>query len=174
VRRRLLPAAVLALTLPTTALAHVTVLPPYLEDGQRTTLVFSAPNERAPHAVVRLTVTVPAGVDLETAAAPPGWTLTLSPRRATWSGGRTLPRQVGQFRLSAVTQLEPESVTISAVQRYDDAATVRWEIPLTILPAAKSPKQHLWPALVAGIVGLGVIGAGLTWIEMRRRSRTGR
>jgi hypothetical protein len=172
VTRRVLAVAALALTLPAAALAHVTVLPPYLEDDQRTTLVFSAPNERAPHAVVRLTVTVPTGIDLSRAAAPSGWTLTLSARRATWSGGRTAPRQVGRFRLAASTRLEPGSVTITAVQRYDDAASVHWAIPLTILPAAKAPKQHLWPALVAGIVGLGAIAAGLAWIERRRRSRT--
>jgi hypothetical protein len=142
-----------------------------VEDGRRTTLVFSAPNERAPHSVIRLTVTVPAGIELEAAPAPPGWTLTLTPRRATWTGGRTLPRQVAQFRLSASTDVEPGSVTIDAVQRYDDDASVRWAIPLTILPSAKAPKEHLWPALVAGIVGLGVIGASLALIETRRRSR---
>jgi uncharacterized protein YcnI len=174
VKGRSLAATALALTFPTAALAHVTVLPPYLEDGRRTTLVFSAPNERAPHSVVELTVTVPAGIDLSAAPAPRGWRLTLSPHTARWTGGRTAPRHVGQFRLAASTRLEPSSVTISAVQRYDDRATVRWDIPMTILPAARSPKQHLWPALVAGVLGAGLIGAALAWMELRRRSRASR
>ena len=171
---RLLAVSALALTLAAPALAHVTVLPPYVEDGQRTTLVFSAPNERPPHAVVALTVTVPAGIELSPAPAPPGWLLTLSPRKATWNGGRTGPRQVGRFQLAASTRLEPASVTIRAVQRYSDGATVPWEIPLTIVPAPNPPKQHLGPALVAGIVGLVVIGGMLGWLEVgrRRRSRT--
>jgi uncharacterized protein YcnI len=171
VRRLLVAAAALALALPAAALAHVTVLPPYLEDGRRTTLVFSAPNERPPHSVVGLIVTVPARIELSAAAAPAGWTLADSGRRARWSGGRTPPRTVGTFRVAAVTSIQPGAVSILAVQRYSDGATVRWDIPLTVLPAPRSPKQHLWPALLAGLVGLAAIGGGLAWLETRRRSR---
>jgi uncharacterized protein YcnI len=169
VRAALLAGALVALALPTAALGHVTVLPPYLAYGETTTLVFSAPNERAPHAVVRLTVTVPQGIDLRPIVAPAGWRLQVAGPRATWRDGRTGPGQVGVFRLLASTRLEPETVSIRAVQRYDDGGTVPWTIPLTILPAANPPKQHLWPALIAGVVGVVAIGGGLTWLRLRRR-----
>jgi uncharacterized protein YcnI len=168
--RRALPAGVLlALLLPSRALAHVTVLPAFVEDGQRTTLVFSAPNERPPHAMTRLTVSVPAGIELTEATPPPGWTVAVAARTATWSGGRTGPHETGQFRIGAKTELEPTAVTLVAVQRYDDGGTVRWTIPFTILPASHAPKQHLWPAFLAGVIGLAVIAAGLALLRLRRR-----
>ena len=173
-RAALLAVAVAALVLPSVAIAHVTVLPAYLEDGQRSTLVFSAPNERAPHAVMELTVTVPAGVELRTTTPPPGWRLELGAGKATWSGGRTGPHEVGQFRVEAKTELSPTAVTFRAVQRYDDAATVRWTIPFTILPASHPPKQHLWRAFIAGAIGFVAIVGGLAFLRLRRPLRSDR
>ena len=170
-RRLLAAGALAALVLAAAAQAHVNVLPAFLEDGQRTTLVFSAPNERPPHAVTRLAITVPSGVELESAPAPPGWQLAVSDTTAVWSGGRTLPRTVGVFRIAAQTSLEPGAVTFRAVQRYDDGATVRWTIPFTVVPTSNPPKEHLWPALVAGIVGLVVIVGGLALLRLRRPRR---
>jgi uncharacterized protein YcnI len=167
VRRALLAGALLALALPCAGLAHVTVLPPYLEDGQRSTLIFTAPNERPPHSVTRLTVTLPAGIELADTSAPPGWRLDLAPGKATWSGGRTAPHEIGQFRLAAKTGLVPTGVVLEAVQQYDDGGIVHWKIPLTILPAAHAPKQHLGRALIAGVVGLIVIGGGLALLRFR-------
>ena len=63
-RKALLAGALLALVLPTVAHAHVTVLPAFLEDGHRSTLTFTAPNERPPHSVTELTVMFPAGIEL--------------------------------------------------------------------------------------------------------------
>jgi uncharacterized protein YcnI len=168
VRRALLAGALGALVVPALAQAHVTVLPAFVEDGRQTTLTFSAPNERPPHRVTRLTVTFPEGVELLPVAAPAGWRLELAPRRATWSGGATLPHEIGQFRLSAKTSLEPAGVVIDAVQRYDDGGDVNWTIPFTILPAAHPPKQHLVRALVAGIVGLAVIAGGIVALRFRQ------
>jgi uncharacterized protein YcnI len=156
------------------ALAHVTVLPTYLEDGQRSTLVFAAPNERPPHAVTRLTVTVPTGIALAAASPPEGWTLRIVGGSATWSGGRTAPREIGVFRLGATTEIAPTAVSLVAVQRYDDGGTVRWTIPFTILPASHPPKEHLWPALIAGAVGLVAIAGGLTFLRLRRRAPSDR
>jgi uncharacterized protein YcnI len=167
VRRALLGSVLAALAVPSAARAHVTVLPAFIEDGQRTTLTFSAPNERPPHSVTKLTVSFPGGIDLLPMSAPPGWRLDLEPRRATWSGGATRPHQIGQFELQARTVIEPTGVILVAVQRYDDGGNVRWTIPFTVLPAAHTPKQHLVGALIAGIVGLAAIGGGL--LVLRRR-----
>jgi uncharacterized protein YcnI len=168
VRHALLAGAISALALPSVALAHVTVLPPYLEDGQRSTLIFTAPNERPPHSVTRLTVTLPAGIELADTPTASGWRLDLTPGKATWTGGRTGPHEIGTFRLAAKTELAPDGVVLKAEQRYDDGGFVHWTIPFTILPAAHAPKQHLWPALIAGVVGLVVIGGGLVVLRLRR------
>jgi len=170
VRRLLTAGAVLALALPAAAAAHVTVLPTFLEAGKRTTLEFSAPNERAPHGVTRLTVTAPDGIELSAAEATPGWKLTTSGSTAVWSGGRTPHHTVGVFRVAAETSNEPAGVTLRAVQRYDDGASVPWTIPFTILPVANPPKEHLLPALLAGIVGFVVILGSLAFLRLRPRA----
>ena len=167
-RRALLASVVAALAVPSLARAHVTVLPAFIEDGRRTTLTFSAPNERPPHRVTRLTVTVPEGIELLATAAPAGWRLELTPGKAIWSGGATRPHQIGQFELRARTSIEPTGVVFEAVQRYDDGGAVRWPIPFTVLPAAHAPKQHLVGALIAGIVGLTVIAGGLFVLRFRQ------
>ena len=167
-RHPLVAGVLVALVLPAVAFGHVTVLPPYLEDGKRTTLIFTAPNERPPHSVTRLTVTVPAGIDFASTPAPPGWKLELAPGKATWSGGRTGPHQIGQFRLAATSGLAPDGVVFRAVQTYDDGGSVDWTIPFTILPAANPPKEHLLRALIAGVIGVVAIVGGLVAFRLRR------
>jgi uncharacterized protein YcnI len=173
VRAALLAGVFATLVLPSIALAHVTVLPTFLENGKQSTLVFSAPNERAPHAVTRVTVTVPPGIKLVTTAPPPGWMLELVAGKAIWSGGRTNPGTIGQFPLRATSERAPAGVELVAVQRYDDGAGVTWTIPLTILPGVDAPKEHLWPAFLAGAVGLVAIVGSLVFFRLRRES-TGR
>jgi uncharacterized protein YcnI len=170
VRRALAGTSIAALGPVAAASAPVTFLPPVISNGERATLVFSAPNERAPHSVVSLLVTAPAGVELSPLAPPPGWQLAVAGERATWSGGRVAAGATGEFRVSAKTRLEASGVTFVALQRYDDGGTVRWRIPFTILPATSSPKQHLWPAFLAGAVGLVVIVGGLGWLRRRQRA----
>ena len=167
-RTALLAGALAALVAPALAQAHVTVLPSFVEDGREATLTFTAPNERPPHSVTGLTVTFPAGIDLLPTTAPTGWTLAARAGTATWSGGATRPHQIGRFTIVAKTTLEPTGVTLKATQRYDDGGIVRWTIPFTILPAAHAPKQHLVGALIAGVVGLAVIGGGLFVLRVRQ------
>jgi uncharacterized protein YcnI len=174
VKSTLLLVLLVVLALPAAAFAHVTVLPAFVEDGQRSTLLFTAPNERAPHAVTELTVRVPQGMQISALPPPPGWRLVVSAGTARWTGGRTGPKQIDRFRLAARTDEAPQGVTLQAVQRYDDGARVRWSIPFTILPAAKSPKEHLWPALIAGAAGLGLIACGLGLLARRARRETRR
>jgi uncharacterized protein YcnI len=169
VRRAVAAAAALALALPAAALAHVTVVPSFLDAGERTTLALDTPNERPPHAMVGLTLRVPDGIDLSPVSAPPGWTLDLARRTAVWSGGKVGPGGDERFRIAATTRLAPTAVRLTAVQRYDDGATVRWTVPLTVLPASKAPKEHLWPAFLAGALGLVVIVGGLAFLRLRSR-----
>jgi uncharacterized protein YcnI len=174
--RRLALSAALLVTfaVPAAALAHVTVLPAFLSDGDRSTLTFSAPNERAPHAVDELVVTAPPGVVLHAVSPPPGWSMDVAESTVTWRGGRIGPGEIGEFRVAASTELEPGNVAFRAVQRYDDGATVNWTIEFTVLPARNAPKEHLWPALLAGVIGFVVIVGGLAFLRLRGGRRTSR
>jgi len=168
-----LPAAATALSaliVASPAAAHVLPQPAYLTPGAPTTITFAAPNERLPHKLVRMTIVAPPGINLADASPPLGWKLTVASRTATWdvrtAGGSAAP---GPFRIVASTSLGPGAVTLNAVQRYDDGALVRWNVAFTILPAAApSPRQHLLPAIVTGILGLVVIGLLLFRMRDRR------
>ena len=50
--RRALAVAAIALVLPAAARAHVTIAPPFVEDGVETEITFETPNERPPHATI--------------------------------------------------------------------------------------------------------------------------
>jgi len=168
VRRLLALAALAALALPAAAQAHVTVLPTYLEQGKRTELVFTAPTERAPHAVTDFTITFPRGVELSAVSPPSGWQLIVVPANARWTGGRTSPGSATDFRIEARTEIPPGAVTVYAAQRYDDGKSVRWTIPFTITPPANSPGEHIWPAVIAAVVGFVLIVGGLLFVRSRK------
>ncbi len=170
---RLLAAATAlsALIVASPAAAHVIPQPAYLTPGAPTTITFAAPNERLPHVMVGLTLTAPAGIELGRATPPPGWRLGTAGQTADWSLGAVsfTPEPEESFRIVASTSLAPGAVTFHAVQHYDDGGVVRWDIAFTILPvAAPSPRQHLLPAIVTGILGLVVIGLLLFRMRDRR------
>jgi hypothetical protein len=165
-----LASALAALAAPEAALAHVTVSPPFVEAGARTTLAFAAPNERAPRLVTRLTVRFPNGIRLSAVSPPSGWTVEVAAREVVWSDGRVGPQEVQTFRVAATADLAPGTVTIDAVETYDDGGHVRYRITLTVLPERAAPREHLWPALLAGVAGVVAIGGALTWLRLRRRA----
>jgi uncharacterized protein YcnI len=167
--KRLLVAAVLAaLALSASAQAHVTVLPTFLEQGKRSGLVFTAPNERAPHSVTDFTITFPRGVELSATSPPSGWQLTVVPANARWTGGRTTPGSTTEFGIDARTEIPPGAVNVYAVQRYEDGRSVRWTIPFTITPPSNSPAEHLWPAFFAAAGGFVLIVGGLLFVRSRK------
>ncbi len=168
--RRAAVVALAALALPAAALAHVTVLPAFLADGERATLTFTAPNERATHVFTGMAVIAPAGIELTRVPPPAGWTLTVAGSTATWAGGDAKAGVEPQFRIAARTDLTPGSVSFRAVQRYEDGATVRWTVAFTVVPSpAAAPKQHLVPALVTAALGLVVMA--LLLVRLRGRQR---
>jgi len=172
VRRALLVAVLAALLAPAVAHAHAAVLPTFLEQGKRATLVFTAPNERAPHAVTDFTVTFPRGVELSAVSPPSEWQVTVVPANARWTGGSAGPGTATEYRIDARTEIPPGAVTVYAVQRYDDGNSIRWTIPFTITPPSSSPAEHLWPALIAAAVGAVLIAGGLLYIRRRRPKPT--
>ena len=165
--------------------AHVTLSPPFVDRGIPATVVFETPNEREGRATTSLRLEAPAGIELEPETAPAGWRLELAAGVATWTGGRIEGTDVGEFplsvtpaasseaRRSVTARTAPGVQTFRAVQGYDDGESVRWQAPLTVLPApaGEAPSQRLGRAFVAGAVGLGVIGISMLVLwRARRRS----
>lgn len=150
---------------------HVTPTPPFAEVGVPTRVVFETPNEREGRVTTSLRLETPVGIELGPAAAPAGWRLELDGRVATWTGGRLGGTDVVGFPLLLTARTETGVRTFEAAQGYDDGETVRWGASLTVLPAPpeRAPSQRLGRALVAGAVGLGVIGLSMLVLWRARR-----
>jgi uncharacterized protein YcnI len=162
---------VIALIIPAAAGAHVTIAPPFVEDGVTSTITFQTPNERPPHATTSLTVTAPPGITVESAQSPAGWHATVNGGTVTWSGARLTGRTTTDFPLRITARVRAGTFGFLAAQRYDDNATVRWKAVLSVLPAsgAAAPKQHPWTAVIAAIVGVIVIAGSLFAVRAFRR-----
>ena len=172
--KRALAAAAIALVVPAAAAAHVTVSPPFVENGVEREIAFETPNERPPHATTTLSVTAPPGIAVVSATAPPGWSATVNGSTVTWSGGRIENRATVTFPMHVRAQVRAGTYAFGAVQTYDDRATVEWKAQLSVLPAAgaAAPKQHPWGAVAAALAGVVVIAGSLVLVRaLRRRPR---
>jgi uncharacterized protein YcnI len=172
VRRALVAAAtVAALALPTTAPAHVVLVPPFVQVGDEVLVSLLAPNERPPNATIELVASAPPGIDIVFANAPPGWQATVDGNTATWRGGRIGGREIVSFPIRIVARVRAGTYTFKTAQRYDDGATVRWKVDLSVLPAtgAAAPKQHPWSAVAAALAGIVVIAGSLVGLRFLRR-----
>ena len=128
-----------ALVLPACALAHVTIAPPFVNDGIASKISFEAPNERAPHATIELRTSAPPGVRIVSAAAPPGWRVALSGSTVTWSGGRIEGTRTVAFPLRVLAKVRAGTYSFLSAQRYDDGATVKWKASLSSSPRRAAP-----------------------------------
>ena len=156
-----------------TASAHVTVAPPYLDADRQTRVEFQTPNERPPHATVSLVIDAPPGFVFAAADPPKGWQLQLeqSDTRARWTGGKITGKKVVAFPVLVTAGSRAGLASFRAEQLYDDVETVQWKAEVTVLPAtgAEAPSQHLDRALAAGAVGLVVIAASFLALRLVRR-----
>ena len=167
----MLLAAAIALVVPAVATAHVTVSPPFVEDGVETEIAFTTPNERPPHATITVRVTAPPGISVVSATAPAGWQATVDGSTVTWSGGHLGGRETASFPLRVLARVRAGTYSFTSVQTYDDDATVRWKAALSVLPAAgaAAPKQHPWSAIGAALGGIAVIAGSLIGLRFLRR-----
>ncbi len=170
--KRALAVMAVALAVPTAAGAHVTVSPPFVEDGVETDVAFATPNERPPHATVAVRVTAPPGIAVVSSTAPAGWQARVTGSTVTWSGGRIEDRTTISFPVRIVARVRAGTYAFISVQRYNDGATVSWKANLSVLPAtgAAAPRQHLWSAVIAACAGIIVIAGSLVGVRLLRRS----
>ena len=168
--RGILAGLTAVLLLPAAAAAHVTISPPFVDDGVETEISFTVPNERPPHATVLVRVTTPSGISIKSAAAPTGWKAEVDGSTATWSSGRLEGNDTRVFSLRILTNVHPGTSTIRAGQTYDDGATVRWSSSLTVLPATGvAPEPRPWAIIAVAGVALFIIACGLVGLLLLRR-----
>lgn len=169
--KRVLVVLVVVLALPAGAAAHVTISPPFVEDGVETEITFTVPNERPPHATVAVSITLPAGIAIVSASAPAGWSAAVAGSTVTWSGERLEGRSEIALPLRVVADVRAGTYAPAASQTYDDGATVRWKSDLSVLPAtgAAAPDQRPWAAIAAAAVGLALIAGSLLLLRLLRR-----
>jgi len=167
-----LAAALLLLAAPA-ARAHVTPAPAFVEQGESATISFEVLNERAGHATVALELTPPPGVEIEPEAPPPGWSASREGSGVRWSDGRITGADALRFDTRVTASARAGSYAFTAVQRYEDGATVDWKAAFTVLPATgeAAPDEHAGRALVAGAIGLAVVVASLLGLHLVRRRR---
>ena len=171
--RRTVGVVLIALAVPSLSSAHVTITPPFVNDGTETQISFATPNERAPHATIKVETTAPPGIEVVSASAPPGWLATINGQAVSWTQGRLTGTSTATFPLRVVAKVRAGTVAFTSAQTYDDGATVRWTSDLAVLPATgpAAPKQHPWGALIAASVGAIVIVLSLVVVRaLRRRS----
>jgi hypothetical protein len=86
-------------------------------------------------------------------------------------GGRIENTDVVSFALGVTARTRAGTETFRAVQGYDDDEVVRWDAPLTVVPASAdaAPSEQPRRAIVAGAVGLLVIGVSLLFLWRARR-----
>ena len=147
--RLLLVGCLVGLVLAPAAAAHVTASPSFVRQGSESELRLAVPNERSPHVTTALTVRMPRGLEIVTADAPPGWEVASAARAVTWSGGRIEGTDAVEFTLRVSPTAEPGTVSLDAVQRYDDNRVVRWKTPLIVVPGTGGSESSSSRLIVA-------------------------
>lgn len=160
-------AALLALTAPLAASAHVRVTPGQAEAGSYATLTFKVPNESATAGTVGLVVDLPTDTPFTSVSyePTPGWTtevttstlpepveldgatITEAPTQVTWTAqGDTqiAPGQFQQFVISAGAVPDTGSIALPTHQRYSDGTVVDWA---DATPASGEEPEHPAPTL---------------------------
>jgi uncharacterized protein len=142
--------ALVVLSLPATALAHVTVAPDQVPAGAFTLLDVRVPNERGNASTTKVVVKMPPGIVSASYAPVAGWTTTIATAKLaqqlqtpdgpideavstiTWSatrggGGAIEPGQFRDFPISVqIPGKAGDVLSFKALQTYSNGEIVRW------------------------------------------------
>jgi uncharacterized protein YcnI len=159
--------ALVLLSAPLAASAHVHVDPDQASPGSYATLTFRVPTESATAGTVKLVVDLPAKTPFTSVSYLPlaGWTTTVdteklakpvktddgtiteAPIRVTWTadpGVQIAPGQFQQFTVTAGAVPDTGSIELPAHQYYSDGTVVDWDQPT---PAGGAEPEHPAPTL---------------------------
>jgi uncharacterized protein YcnI len=133
-RRSLLTAGGIALLAIPPVWAHVTVNPREAAAGALQRYCMRVPSERS-LPTIGLEAEFPAGLEVDTVEAPPGWQARAHKGRqgrvvgASWEGGSIPPGNALEFGVMARNPAESASLVWKAIQKYQDGSEVHWVGP---------------------------------------------
>jgi uncharacterized protein YcnI len=171
--RALVLAAAALLAFPAAASAHVEISPGRVDPGSFTLYTVLSPNE-SEQPLTGLRLTVPDGMEVDGAAATPGFTTELVRDQShrvvaiSWQGGSLAPEDLGLFRFSA--SVGPGSTTLHpvGVQTFADGTTKVWRTPVVEVSKEASGSSSDTTSRGLAAAALGLAAAALT-VSFRRR-----
>lgn len=172
--RALALAAAALLVFPAAAAAHVEMSPNRVDPGSFTLYTVLSPDE-GEQPLTGLRLTVPDGMEVDAAAATPGFTTELVRDQAhrivaiSWQGGSVAPDELGLFRFSASVGSDETTLHLVGVQTFADGSTRVWKTPVVEVAkqSAGSGSDNGTRGLAAAAVGLAA--AALVMAVRRRR-----
>jgi uncharacterized protein YcnI len=155
------------------AWAHLSVSPTRVSVGEAVDLTFGAPNEDDDLGVDHVTLTVPAGFDLDDAEAKPGWTQSRSDGSITWSGGRIAKGEYATFGIRGTAPTTPGTVTFRVLTGDRAGKSITYQVGLDVVKsttrdngARSLGKAAIAVALVAAALGLIALFVGIyVWLR---------
>ena len=162
-----------ALVFVPSAWAHLSVSPTRVGVGEAVDLTFGAPNEDDDLGVDHVTLTVPAGFDLDDAEAKPGWTQSRSGSSITWSGGRIPKGEYGTFAIRGTAPSTPGTVTFNVLTGDRTGKSITYRVGLDVVESTSRDsgarslgKAAIAVALVAAALGLIALFVGIyVWLR---------
>jgi len=171
--RALALAAAVLLVFPAAAAAHVEMSPDRVDPGSFTLYTVLSPDEST-QALTGLRLTVPDGMEVDAAAATPGFTTELVRDQShrvvavSWQGGSVAPGDLGLFRFSASVGAAETTLHLVGVQTFADGTTKVWKTPVVDVATegAGSGSDTTSRGLAAAALGLAAAALAL---GLRRR-----
>ena len=171
--RALALAAAALLVYPAAASAHVEMSPDRVDPGSFTLYTVLSPNE-SQQALTGLRLTVPDGMEVDGAAATPGFTTELVRDQShrvvaiSWQGGSVAAEDLGLFRFSASVGSSETTLHLVGVQTFADGSTKVWKTP--VVEVAKQSPGSSSDTTGRGLsaAALGLAAAALA-VSFRRR-----
>jgi MYXO-CTERM domain-containing protein len=172
--RALALAAAVLLVFPAAASAHVEMSPDRVDPGSFTLFTVLSPNE-SNQPLTGLRLTVPGGMDVDAAAATPGFTTELVRDQAhrivaiSWQGGSVAPDDLGLFRLSASVGSSEATLHLVGVQTFADGTTRIWKTPVVEVAKESAGSGSDTTSRILAAAALGLAAAALAFSVRRRR-----
>jgi uncharacterized protein YcnI len=172
--RALVLAAAALLAFPAAASAHVEMSPDRVDPGSFTLYTVLSPNE-SDQPLTGLRLIVPDGIEVDGAAATPGFTTELVRDQShrivaiSWQGGSVPPEDLGLFRFSASVGSAETALHLIGVQTFADGSTKEWKTP--VVEVAKesggSSSDSAGRGLAAAALGLAAAALALSFRRRR-------
>jgi uncharacterized protein YcnI len=150
-----------ALALAAPAAAHVSITPKSVSAGSDVDLVIAVPNQSDPRGIVRVTIGVPAELQLDDAELKPGWTQQRAAQAITWTGGPIPKGQFATFGLRGTAPGRGETVLFNVLVGSRSGKTTTYRVALDVrahasrdVGARNLGKAALFVALAAALLAL--------------------